>query len=296
MMWVSTRALPTRRPCKLAVAALLCAAAGFAARAQTSEQVRLIAERPTVAPGASFTLAVDLQTRPGWHTYWLNPGDAGLAPTLRWRLSEGVRLTRVQYPVPDRFEEEGIVSLGYSDRVWLLADFETDATVKEAGRVEVGLAVDWMVCREVCMPVKGDAAVSVAVAAEASPLAADERAAEFKRWRDRLPKPTEGWTVQAQVERRGLRLQIQPPADAAPAVAAWGGAQFYAIRRGALELQEKQRWRRKGDGWESLLRVGPEPIKAGEVVEGVLVLQAPAGGRAPAPLAWNVKAIVTGSR
>ena len=41
---------------------------------------RLIAERDAVAPGGTVTVAVELETRKGWHTYWSNPGDAG-APT-----------------------------------------------------------------------------------------------------------------------------------------------------------------------------------------------------------------------
>ncbi|MBM4164938.1 MAG: hypothetical protein FJ222_10955, partial [Lentisphaerae bacterium] len=48
----------------------------------TADRVNLIAERDTIAPGALFTLAVEVTTQPGWHTYWLNPGDAGLPPNL----------------------------------------------------------------------------------------------------------------------------------------------------------------------------------------------------------------------
>jgi len=84
-----------------------CWCAEGADRAPTGEQVRLVAERAAVTAGAPFTLAVELRTRPGWHTYWMNPGDSGLAPALRWQLPDGVRLTGVAFPVPERIEEEG---------------------------------------------------------------------------------------------------------------------------------------------------------------------------------------------
>src|ERR1043165_6654702 len=31
-----------------------------------------------VQPGKAFTLGIRLKIEPGWHTYWKNPGDAGL--------------------------------------------------------------------------------------------------------------------------------------------------------------------------------------------------------------------------
>jgi DsbC/DsbD-like thiol-disulfide interchange protein len=41
---------------------------------------RLIAEDRSVRPGDSVSVALEENIRAGWHTYWINPGDAG-APT-----------------------------------------------------------------------------------------------------------------------------------------------------------------------------------------------------------------------
>jgi len=251
----------------------------------------LIAERDTIAPGALFTLAVEVTTQPGWHTYWLNPGDAGLPPNLRWRLPEGVRLSRLQFPTPDRFEEAGMVSLGYENRVWLLADLEVDGAFSGA-KMEIGLAANWMVCREACMQRKGDAQISLNVAAEPPAQTNEATAAAFARWRDRMPQPTPGWLVRAQVERKGLRLRIEPPAGSGPDAAAWARAQFYPLRRGVIELTAAQTWRHDGTGWDALLRIGAEPFKTGDAVEGLLVVPAAAGGPAGAPRAWLLQTTV----
>ena len=37
----------------------------------------LVAEGPA-PPGGEVELAIHMRTDPGWHGYWLNPGDAGL--------------------------------------------------------------------------------------------------------------------------------------------------------------------------------------------------------------------------
>ena len=50
--------------------------------AQTSEAeshhvtASLVAETRTIVPGQPFRLALRQQIQPGWHTYWLNPGDS----------------------------------------------------------------------------------------------------------------------------------------------------------------------------------------------------------------------------
>lgn len=287
--------LNDRRRLACALACLsVCVSAAGADRAPTGEQVRLIAERAAVAPGAPFTLAVELKTRPGWHTYWLNPGDSGLAPTLNWRLPEGVRLVHVAFPAPDRIEEEGLVSLGYTNQVWLLADFATDAKLADAQRLEVGVSVDWMVCRDVCLPLKGGDAVRLNVDEVSAVQATAVSEAEFSRWRAKVPQPADGWAVRAQLERRGLRLRVQPASGAGPTAAAWGRAQFYPIRRGVLDLQAAQRWRPDGAAWEVLLRVGPEPFQADDMLNGILVFPAETGDRAAIPCAWSLRAAVAG--
>src|SRR4051812_14995950 len=39
--------------------------------------------------GVKGTLALAMHPRPGWHGYWLNPGDAGQPTTVAWQLPQG---------------------------------------------------------------------------------------------------------------------------------------------------------------------------------------------------------------
>ncbi|NBC47147.1 MAG: hypothetical protein GVY22_03970, partial [Gammaproteobacteria bacterium] len=50
-------------------------------RVETEHLVaRLIAESAAVVPGGNVELALVFDLRPGWHTYWRNPGDSGEPP------------------------------------------------------------------------------------------------------------------------------------------------------------------------------------------------------------------------
>src|SRR4030095_6502562 len=47
-------------------------------------EVRMIAEGKGVQPGKPFAVGFHFKIKPGWHTYWQNPGDSGEAPRVKW--------------------------------------------------------------------------------------------------------------------------------------------------------------------------------------------------------------------
>ena len=57
--------------------------------ASDNVKARLISEVDAIAPGQSVWVALELDIRDGWHTYWRNPGDSGQATELRWTLPAG---------------------------------------------------------------------------------------------------------------------------------------------------------------------------------------------------------------
>ncbi|HEY5239443.1 MAG TPA: protein-disulfide reductase DsbD domain-containing protein, partial [Rhizomicrobium sp.] len=86
------------------------ALAAFAALSPAAAQIdsapkvnaRLIAEHNTVAPGDTVTVALEEKIRPGWHTYWVNPGEAGAPTEINWSLPAGWRADAIQWPYPKR--------------------------------------------------------------------------------------------------------------------------------------------------------------------------------------------------
>lgn len=53
----------------------------------------------------------------GWKTYWRNPGEGGIAPSMTWENSKNLRDVIWYWPHPKRFNVLGIETLGYKGRV-----------------------------------------------------------------------------------------------------------------------------------------------------------------------------------
>ncbi|HEY8433978.1 MAG TPA: protein-disulfide reductase DsbD domain-containing protein, partial [Sphingomicrobium sp.] len=60
---------------------------------------QLVAEGPAPA-GGQVELAIHMRPAPGWHGYWVNPGDAGLPMDVQWQLPNGFAVGALRYPVP----------------------------------------------------------------------------------------------------------------------------------------------------------------------------------------------------
>ena len=70
----------------LAPGALLGPATGHGQGLPTGQnrvQVELLPEPSTARPGEPFQAVLRMRIAPGWHTYWMNPGDSGLATALK---------------------------------------------------------------------------------------------------------------------------------------------------------------------------------------------------------------------
>lgn len=102
--------------------------------------VSLVAKADGAAPNEEVDVLVKLRMHDGWHTYWANPGDAGLATNIRWRLPEGYRSSDVWLSKPDRFLFEELVQYGYGDTAYLktsLIPEKTGNSKKNPGRKNV---------------------------------------------------------------------------------------------------------------------------------------------------------------
>ena len=133
-------------------------------------------------PGRGL-LALSFRNRPGWHTYWKNPGDAGLpigvAFTIDGREAE---LRALEWPVPGKFVEDGgVVGYGYDGSYSLFFELPRDLALAHAGGVLIA-DVSWLACRHVCIPGKQ----SVVTTLDASPGSGGARAVGDNPGQDEL--------------------------------------------------------------------------------------------------------------
>src|SRR5262249_49322754 len=92
----STTGAPMRL---LAALAVLVAAVSASAEDPSPGDVRLVAGATTIEAGKQVEGGVLLALRPGWHVYWLNPGDAGLPTSVRWTMPDGFTVGALRWPV-----------------------------------------------------------------------------------------------------------------------------------------------------------------------------------------------------
>ena len=115
-------------------------------------RARIFSSVKDIAPDTeSVDLALEIDFGQGWHSYWVAPGDAGLAPRFSWEASENLKNIEVFYPAPERKDEVGFTVFGYGDKVSL----PLRATLEEVGApLKLALDLDVMVCHEICIPQK----------------------------------------------------------------------------------------------------------------------------------------------
>ena len=127
--------------------------------------VALISEGVSIEPGAPLWLGLRQRIAPGWHTYWLNPGDSGEAPTLDWKLPAGFAAEPIVWPQPERLPVGPAMSYGYTKEVVLLTRVTAPAEVRPGSRVTLRAHVSWLVCEKICIPEEADVALTLPVAA-----------------------------------------------------------------------------------------------------------------------------------
>jgi thiol:disulfide interchange protein DsbD len=159
--------------------------AGSLSRSQHTE-AELVSEMAAIAPGQPFTVALRLKMDPHWHTYWKNPGDSGLATTIEWTLPRDFAAGPIQWPSPERLEVGGLVSYAYEGEAWLLVEITPPRSLRPGTQVNLKARVDWLECKEICMPGGADLTLTLPVAT--TPRRNPAREIDFSRARALLPQ------------------------------------------------------------------------------------------------------------
>ena len=149
--------------------------------------VQLIVPEAQLLTGQSSNAGLYFKLEPGWHVYWLNAGDSGEPPHIKWTLPAGITAGALQFPAPKRLPLGPLMDFGYENEV--LFPFTLDvAKSAKPGPVTLSAKVDWLVCREVCIPGKADLEIARTVGGSASPPVEPD-AGLFGRLDSQLPKP-----------------------------------------------------------------------------------------------------------
>jgi DsbC/DsbD-like thiol-disulfide interchange protein len=147
-------------------------------------KLELVADRAAVGKSGTLTLAARFAIAPGWHIYWENPGEAGLATEVSFVAPAGYEVGPVRYPGPVRFQTPGetAASFGYTDAAMLSSEVKVKKAAAAPARFTV--QASWLACRDVCIRGKGTASLELPIEGRAKPAHADL----FERHQRELPR------------------------------------------------------------------------------------------------------------
>lgn len=127
-------------------------AAFFAPRAAIAAETAWVEKKPAryrlvaaeIDGQAYAALQVDM--KPGWHTYWRYPGASGIAPAFDFAKSTGVSVAQTQFAAPYFFDDGVGGFYGYEG----MAGFVFPLELKDTAQLHLNGLIG--VCREVCVP------------------------------------------------------------------------------------------------------------------------------------------------
>ncbi len=253
---------------------LLLALAGLglgSARAGAPEQplvtVTAVAERDQLVPGQAMWVGLRYEIAPGWHIYWENPGDSGLATTVELAPGPGLTTGPLRWPGPDRFDlPGGIANFGYHEEVVLLTELTPRAQLRVGERARVAWSTTWLACKEACVRGEAEGTLELPVGS----VATSRRSEVLDAWVRRLP---------AGAENVGAVERWQGPASAPERVVFVRGATraLFFPSRALLDALSSERIEPGPEGVTLTLTVDPARLSID--ARGVLRVESAEGVR-----------------
>ncbi len=124
----------------------------------------LMAEHASVQPGGTLWLALRLKMRPGWQTYWRNPGDSGQPTHVQWTLPAGYKAGPIVWTAPHRHRVGPLMNYGYAGEAVHLIPITVPKDAKPGAMVTLKAHGRWLVCEKICVPGEARFALPVFVA------------------------------------------------------------------------------------------------------------------------------------
>ncbi|WP_120277574.1 protein-disulfide reductase DsbD domain-containing protein [Rhizobium sp. AG855] len=150
-----------------------------------------------------------VEPKKGWITYWKEPGDVGIPPSITPAAGSDYTVADVDFPVPKLLSTGDMQDVGYDHSVALplvLANAGSDRPFKLSAFVGV--------CQNICIPFQADLTVDPAAEIGSDP---DETALVEKAKRLVPPGPSEDFRVTAhamQPDLKSLQVSLRLPAGA----------------------------------------------------------------------------------
>ena len=239
-------------------------------------EVQLVSEVRAISPGVPFWTAVRMNHDPHWHTYWINPADSGLETMISWDLPAGFEAGEIHWPYPERLEMGPLVTFGFERDVLLMVEITPPETLDPESSVTLKARVDWLECKEVCLPGDAELVMTLPVT-DATPPINDTWSEAFATARAEWPIQDPTWTFSAVIEPGRYVVTVHPPESLEAHDI--DHAEFFILDPELVQYAPPQNWRRVQDGYAFDLLPDDSFGHEAERLRGVLVSSA--GWRGP---------------
>lgn len=242
----------------------------------THAKVDLVAESNSIQAGKTAWIGVLFDLEKGWHIYWENPGDSGEPPKVQWQLPAGFHAGEVRWPTPVRLGTGTVIDYGYEGRVLLPVPVQVSADYTPGKAVMVSADIRYLICREVCIPAKAQAKLSIPSANASSDATNREL---FRSTLDRVPKVwPSGWKAQVSDSAGFFLLSLETGASEAKAA-------FFPLEEDQIDNPAAQSVMPTPRGVQIKLKKSDQLLKPIGMLKGVVVLGSGRAYEITAPVA-----------
>lgn len=150
--------------------------------------------------------ALVIEPKPGWITYWKEPGDVGIPPAITPAQGQSYTVNAVHFPVPKVLINGEMIDVGYDHPVTLPLELKN-----APNGTGVTLSAFVGVCQNICIPFQAD----LSVAPDATGIANPVEAAIVASARAQIPPgPSPDFHVIAHelsADRKELTVRLKMP-------------------------------------------------------------------------------------
>ena len=222
--------------------------------------IELLTESNLIEPGDELLVGFKFSLSPGWHTYWVNPGDAGEGASIKWNLPRDVKASKILWPGPERIPVEPLMTFGYENEVVLLTKIYTSKNTVIP--LTLNALVSWYTCKEICIPQEAEVSIPIKLGFK-SPSSSNRL---LKQTLENVPTPFKGtYRVQSLDDSYIIQGQFEDNKQ-------YDSIYFFPRFYGLTDYVESQLYEKNKDSFS--LQVQPSGLKIEhESFEGVLATE-----------------------
>jgi len=260
----------------LLISAALCTISSAAVRSGKAS-ADWITSSTTIASDAEVTTGLRLVVDPGYHTYWVNPGEGGMKPSVKWELPPGWKTSDPAYPVPKRFMTGDLPGFGYEGTVIFPVTVTPPANF--SGKAILKGKFSWLTCDDKgCIP--GTAELELTLNSGETSPSVNAKAIEVSQRKVPIAPPNR-ISLKVTESPKSLILTISGLPNTKPDLADY---EAFPATPQVIENSAKIQFSRTGQTWTSEV---PKSEYATKALRELTLVLAGKSGETPISLTWK---------